>query len=118
MATDFPIIPDRNKNSTVAPHPMSISWATAELAYSVYVQRHGDDQSLERMAERGGFGAIEMDMFLPDWREREENMRMWSVVIRAIDSYHELGQGTCPCPGHVKIEKMRQELPVFEDPNG
>ena len=52
------------------PHPTSIPWAIADLAYSVYSARYGKDQSLERMAERGGFSPGEMDDFLPDWRER------------------------------------------------
>ncbi len=64
-----PIIPDRNRDSTIAPHPMQIPWHIAELAYSVYV-RYGGEQSLNRLAERGGFGASEMDKYLPDWRER------------------------------------------------
>ena len=67
---EFPIIPDRYRDSTVAPHPMKVPWSIAELAYSVYVRHGGGDQSLERLAERGGFGAAEMDKLLPDWRER------------------------------------------------
>ena len=66
----FPIIPDRRRDSIVAPHPMKRPWSIAELAYSVYGRRGGGDQSLERLAERGGFGASEMDKLLPDWRER------------------------------------------------
>lgn len=66
----FPIMPDRSRDSTIAPHPMSVPWHIAELAYSVYVRHGGSDQPLEQLAERGGFGASEMDMFLPDWRER------------------------------------------------
>lgn len=52
------------------PHPLRIPWEVAELAYSVYAARYGTDQSLEVMAKRGGFGPGEMDIFLPDWRER------------------------------------------------
>ena len=70
VLAQFPIIPDLRQDSPVAPHPMKVPWSVAELAYSVYVRRGGGDQSLERLAERGGFGASEMDMFLPDWRER------------------------------------------------
>ena len=58
----------------VKPHPTHIPWHIAELAYSVYSARYGTSQSLERLADRGGFGPEEMDMFLPDWRERcDEN---------------------------------------------
>lgn len=54
------------------PYPTQIPWSVAELAYSVYRNRYGDSQSLERLAQRGGFGPFEMDDFLPDWRERSE----------------------------------------------
>lgn len=57
-------------NSTAAPHPHKIPWSIAQLAYSVYARNYGGGQTLERLAERGGFGAGEMDEFLPDWRER------------------------------------------------
>ncbi len=112
----FPIIPSYIRHGTIKPYPRFITWATAELAYSVYIRHGGSGQSLEMVAERGGFGATEMDKFLPDWRERELAMRAWSVAIRALDSYHELGQGTCQCPGHKRVELLRKSLPVFEDP--
>ena len=46
-----------------------VPWAVAELAYAAYSARYGRDQSLERLAERGGFGHEEMDQFAPGWRE-------------------------------------------------
>jgi hypothetical protein len=59
------------------PHPLWIPWSVAELAYSVYSGKYGRSQSLETLAERGGFGPGEMDEFLPDWRERcDEIMRL------------------------------------------
>ena len=60
----FPIQLERN----AAPHPLTIPWSIAELAYSVYASKYGNSQSLERLAERGGFAPSEMDEFLPDWR--------------------------------------------------
>ena len=62
----FPIQSDEG----AAPHPLWIPWSIAELAYSVYSARYGRGQTLERLGERGGFGPGEMDMFVPDWRER------------------------------------------------
>lgn len=62
----FPIQSQRGAK----PHPLSIPWHVAELAYSVYSALYGRGQSLERLAQRGGFGPCEMDNFLPDWRER------------------------------------------------
>lgn len=37
-----------------------IPWWLAEIAYKHYVQLFGDQQSLERLAERGGFGREEL----------------------------------------------------------
>lgn len=48
----------------------SIPWWVAEQAYIVYASKYGDSQSLERLAERGGFGIEEMDGFFPEWREK------------------------------------------------
>lgn len=61
----FPIQSQRGAK----PHPLQIPWSIAELAYSVYSGEYGRSQTLERLAERGGFGPGEMDVFLPDWRE-------------------------------------------------
>lgn len=66
MSRLFPIQSSRFSR----PHPLQIPWVIAELAYSVYAGKHGRSQSLEDLAERGGFGPEEMDRFLPDWRER------------------------------------------------
>ena len=66
----FPIIPYTSRDKHKGPHPMRVPWSIAELAYSVYASRYGRSQSLERLAERGGFHAGEMDDLLPDWRER------------------------------------------------
>lgn len=60
-------------------HPTQIPWSVADKAYSVYSARHGRDQSLNRLAERGGFGAGEMDDFLPGWRDEASEI----VVLRA-----------------------------------
>lgn len=62
----FPIQSERKAK----PHHLNIPWSVAELAYSVYSARYGREQSLERLAERGGFYPSEMDELLPDWRNR------------------------------------------------
>jgi len=49
--------------------PRTIPWALAERAYADYSRRYGTDQSLERLAQRGGFGPKEMDVHVPGWRE-------------------------------------------------
>ena len=59
----FPLQCDRT-----GPGPTRIPWSIAEEAFGAYVRRYGRDQSLERLAERGGFGWSEMDTLLPGWR--------------------------------------------------
>lgn len=68
------------------PFPMqdgpAIPWSLAERIYEVYTDVCGQDQTLERLAERGGFGWAEIpilrrDYFrkhsrFPDWDERTE----------------------------------------------
>jgi hypothetical protein len=44
----------------------SIPWWLAEEAYKVYSAHFGNDQSLERLAERGGFGREELLWLLRD----------------------------------------------------
>jgi hypothetical protein len=56
---------DREPPSLVARIPRSV----AERAWVSYARRYGRDQSLDRICERGGFGAGELDMFAPGWRE-------------------------------------------------
>ncbi len=38
-----------------------IDWKTAEIIYEMYSTLHGNRQSLERLAERGGFGWSEVE---------------------------------------------------------
>lgn len=80
MASDwFPIRSDRGH----APNPTRIPWSVADKAYSVYSARYGREQSLERLAERGGFGAGEMDEFYPAWRDEcSEITRLRAEVER------------------------------------
>lgn len=41
-----------------------IPWWLAEVAYKRYAQLYGNQQSLERLAERGGFGRQELLILL------------------------------------------------------
>ena len=86
----FPIAIDYGtRKGEARPHPMKIPWHVAELAYTVYVRDHGGrGQSLERVAERGGFYASEMDMFLPDWRERCEAAGRPGVTRGQLQAWH------------------------------
>lgn len=71
----FPLQTDRR----ATPGPVSIPWSVAEIAYGEYASRYGRGQSLERLAERGGFSWGEMDTFHPKWREEVSEL----VALRA-----------------------------------
>ncbi len=47
----------------------SIPWWIAEQAYIGYANKYGDQQSLERLAERGGFGISELNEYYPGWKD-------------------------------------------------
>lgn len=79
--------------------PLQIPWSVAEIAYGAYAKECGRGQSLERLAERGGFGWCEMDRFYPGWREavselvqvRADNERLRAACQRVLD-YYDHGQ--------------------------
>lgn len=49
----------------------AIPWWLAEVAYKSYKRRYGNSQSLERLAERGGFGRKELLFLLGCIQETE-----------------------------------------------
>ncbi len=63
---------------------VTIPWSVAEQAYLGYIKKYGSGQTLEMLAERGGFGVEEMDEFHPQWREhirlREENKHLKKLL--------------------------------------
>lgn len=64
-ARQFPIMVRKGQHG-----PARVPWSIAEQAYAVFSAMPGcGSQSLERLAERGGFHADEMDECLPNWRE-------------------------------------------------
>ncbi len=68
-------------------HPMnripegSVPWKLAECAYEVYSHIYGTDQSLERLAERGGFGWVELTVFLS---ARRYPKKSWKAVVGGL----------------------------------
>ncbi len=49
-----------------------VPWAVAKAAYDVYSRLYGKDQSLERLAERGGFGWSELVWLLRGGHKKDE----------------------------------------------
>lgn len=65
VRTHFPVMPDKSP-----PGPVWIPWSVAERAYGAYLLRWGKGQSLETIADRGGFYWGEMDTLYPEWRRK------------------------------------------------
>lgn len=78
----FPVIYWQSKDAK--PGPMQIPWSVAEQAYSAYSSTYGRNQTLERLAERGGFHAGELDRFLPDWREQSSEITALRSKLREM----------------------------------
>lgn len=65
-----------------------IPYSIAERAYQRYVQLYGSKQSLERLAERGGFGLVELGVLLRGYERRvnvaEDDQQACEVATREI----------------------------------
>ena len=48
-----------------------VDWDIAKIAYTEYALQFGTQQSLERLAERGGFGALEIIVLLVELIKRQ-----------------------------------------------
>jgi hypothetical protein len=79
-ARTFPVMYDRHDS----PGPSQISWKLAEKAYSAYTARFGRGQTLERLADRGGFWANELDVFIPDWRREASQVKKLEALLRCF----------------------------------
>lgn len=52
----------------------SLPWAVAEEVYKEYAAQYGKEQSLERLAQRGGFGTTETIILLFERIKRLESL--------------------------------------------
>lgn len=68
----FPILREYRYKGPV--YPTKIPWSVADKAYSWYRDRYGNTQSLEVIADRGGFSPSEMDEQFPNWREESSEI--------------------------------------------
>lgn len=78
MATEVATHPVQNNRYSIPDKPCAPQVVTAR-AYEVYRHLYGDSQSLQRLAERGGFGVGELIAFLyahtfpkSEWRDRSD----------------------------------------------
>lgn len=75
---EFPLQTQRD----CPPGPRQIPWSVAEKAYGEYSRLYGSGQSLERLAERGGFGWGEMDKLYPAWRKEIDEICVLKNALR------------------------------------
>ena len=100
----FPI--QRSYYKKMKPYPYQIPWEIAERAYQAYRHLYGDSQSMERLAERGGFAPEEMDKFLPNWREE---CSVFTRLNRELqDTQRELTELVGERVGHMSDSRLQE----------
>lgn len=83
----------------------TIPWSIAERAYRVYANQYGDSQSLERLAERGGFDVTEMDALYPKWQDD------CSAITKLLAEIERLkGERDETCQTENTEDALREEL--------
>ena len=86
------------------PSPTQIPWSVAEKAYSQYRARYGSGQNLERLAQRGGFSAGEMDDLHPAWRAEVDAIVKLVSRIRELEA--DLARVTAERDARVELPDM------------
>lgn len=102
--------------------PVTIPWSVAEKAYSRYAALCGGRQTLERVAERGGFYAGEMDELYPEWRNETSEIAALRARVDELEDEKRPQCGAllhpdCAAPSlreriraaESKLEKAEQE---------
>lgn len=75
---------DKQKMAPVQGYSAGIPWSLHRRAWDAYAARCGRDQSPERIAERGGFGTGELDMFVPGWRDEVSEIKRLRGALQVI----------------------------------
>lgn len=81
----FPVMGDK-----CAPGPFNIPWSIAEKACGAYAVQYGRRQSLERVAERGGFYWGELDDLYPQWRDETSEIVALRKALAQAQRQHSL----------------------------
>lgn len=97
------------------PFPMQdgppIPWSLAERIYFVYADLFGTSQSLERLAERGGFGWSEIPHLRTDYRSKYGRFPDWTATLAAL----EAGETDSTIPDDPNLdERFIQEIDNFD----
>ena len=77
--------------------PQWIRWEIAEQVYIEYSRHFGHDQSLEQIAQRGGFSPEEVDGFLAS--RKYPKARLVSLITRGTpsDLEEDMERAACAC---------------------
>lgn len=70
----------------------SVPWSLAEEAYATYAKHYGTAQSLEKLAERHGFGGMEFAMLLAgkaEIRHPSERQEVVANLIKRLLAYRD-----------------------------
>jgi hypothetical protein len=86
LLPEFPLQVDRNYPR---PGPITAPWSVAEKAWAVYAGKHGTQQSVERLAQRGGFAWSEMDFFYPAWREETDELLKLRGQLQSVEELNK-----------------------------
>jgi hypothetical protein len=73
-----------------------IPWSVHLRAYEGYAKRLGASQTADRLAERGGFGVSELDMFHPTWRAECEELPLLRAELDTLKA--QLAEAIHPRP--------------------
>lgn len=115
LLPEFPLQVDRNYDR---PGPIAIPWSVAEMAWGMYAQKYGTQQSVERMAQRGGFAWSEMDDLYPEWRtETMELLKLRAELADIKDSFRRTVNEPCaPDEVHCScVPALREKVKNLED---
>lgn len=75
-----------NLRAPVQGYSAGIPWSLHLRAWDAYAEKYGRSQSAERLAERGGFGASELDVFVPGWRDEVSEITRLQEALAAAEA--------------------------------
>lgn len=86
-----PPVAEGERTARVQGFAAGIPWSIHLRAYDAYAKKYSNGQSPERLHERGGFRADELDTFIPGWREEVSEIgRLKEALVYAeTDADHE-----------------------------
>lgn len=63
-----------------------IPWSLHLRAWDAYAKKYGRSQTAERLAERGGFGTCELDVFVPGWLDEVSEITRLQEALAAAEA--------------------------------